>query len=34
MRPGFVLTLRATVEITEFTNEGYVRQSSFIGLIE
>jgi len=26
--------LRATVEITEFTNEGYVRQSSFIGLIE
>jgi len=26
--------LRATVEITEFTNEGYVRHSSFIGLIE
>jgi bifunctional non-homologous end joining protein LigD len=26
--------LRAKVEITEFTNEGYVRQSSFIGLIE
>jgi len=26
--------LRARVEITEFTNEGYVRQSSFIGLIE
>ena len=26
--------LRATVEITEFTNEGYVRQSSFTGLVE
>jgi bifunctional non-homologous end joining protein LigD len=26
--------LRATVEITEFTNEGYVRHSSFTGLIE
>lgn len=26
--------LRATVEIAEFTNEGYVRHSSFIGLIE
>jgi len=26
--------LRATLEITEFTNEGYVRQSSFLGLIE
>jgi bifunctional non-homologous end joining protein LigD len=26
--------LRATVEITEFTNEGYVRQSSFMGLVE
>ncbi|HEY4610709.1 MAG TPA: non-homologous end-joining DNA ligase, partial [Ilumatobacteraceae bacterium] len=26
--------LRANLEITEFTNEGYVRQSSFIGLIE
>jgi bifunctional non-homologous end joining protein LigD len=26
--------LRATVEIAEFTNEGYVRHSSFTGLIE
>lgn len=26
--------LRARVEITEFTNEGYVRQSSFMNLIE
>ena len=26
--------LRATVEIAEFTNEGYVRHSSFIGLID
>ncbi|HEY0518668.1 MAG TPA: non-homologous end-joining DNA ligase [Ilumatobacteraceae bacterium] len=26
--------LRAKIEITEFTNEGYVRHSSFIGLIE
>lgn len=26
--------LRATVEISEFTNEGYVRHSSFIGLVE
>jgi bifunctional non-homologous end joining protein LigD len=26
--------LRATAEITEFTNEGYVRHSSFTGLIE
>jgi bifunctional non-homologous end joining protein LigD len=26
--------LRATVEIAEFTNEGYVRHSSFVGLIE
>ena len=26
--------LRATVELTEFTNEGYVRQASFIELVE
>ena len=26
--------LRATVEISEFTNEGYVRHSSYIGLVE
>ena len=26
--------LRAIVEITEFTNEGYVRQSSFIDLVD
>ena len=26
--------LGAKVELTEFTNEGYVRQSSFIDLIE
>ncbi|MDP9464158.1 MAG: non-homologous end-joining DNA ligase [Actinomycetota bacterium] len=26
--------LRATVEIAEFTNDGYVRHSSFVGLIE
>ena len=26
--------LRALVEITEFTNEGYVRQASFVELIE
>jgi bifunctional non-homologous end joining protein LigD len=26
--------LRAEVEIAEFTNDGYVRHSSFIGLIE
>ncbi|MEP7045914.1 MAG: DNA ligase, partial [Ilumatobacteraceae bacterium] len=26
--------LRATVEIAEFTNEGYVRHSSFTGLVE
>jgi len=26
--------LRARVELTEFTNEGYVRQSSFVELIE
>ena len=26
--------LRAELEITEFTNEGYVRQASFIRLIE
>ena len=27
-------TLRAIVEITEFTNEGYVRQASFIDLVD
>jgi bifunctional non-homologous end joining protein LigD len=26
--------LRATVEITEFTNEGYVRQATFVDLVE
>ena len=26
--------LRATIEVTEFTNDGYVRQASFIDLAE
>ena len=31
-RPGSSRCCTATVEITEFTNEGYVRQASFIAL--
>ncbi|MET0325907.1 MAG: hypothetical protein ABW219_11830, partial [Ilumatobacteraceae bacterium] len=26
--------LRASIEVTEFTNDGYVRQASFIGLVD
>ena len=34
MRSGCDPSCAATVEIAEFTNEGYVRHSSFTGLIE